>query len=720
MRGVSWAPAGLLGVLLMFSLLSLTGVSLRTQQVRGPSQAGLVSSANQRGGGAGRLRLEPWGDGVEDAERKETGTSGEEEGQSPGSSSSPSSGLSMVQTETETKKKSKTGGAVKGDVLPSEDDDVPLIYDMLDRLRTFQANATRQAKEDHLQASVLMDAALKGDLSGTVTVAGRKVSLRDFLLEAAKREKKSSADAQHALETVGKFVEGSAAVMGGGGGEAARKVGCTSVTCGQHATCTQTSTGPECVCDAGYSGDGFRCKPPRDMVPQPLLPSVKQPEVADLHMSRLGKDRLVVVFRDVGDNNRGKASVGLFQGGSVAWSPPECFSGEDEAWGPSVVGLLNGRLLVAFRSRDRKGEATMIAAEVPDPTAPTRLVWGSPRSYGRNQSHKAALIPLPDSRVGLFFEDFRAVPIKAADADGAGGAGNNQNATAGSLLQGSASTDSGFEFRAFGNALLIELGEKSKISKLGSYPFAMTAIARITATITRPGEFVLGYRATPTISLVGKGGTVHHETMAVLGYMANDDIVFTSPKVNLEPDGTGAWARSLSLLTAGKVLYAYQVGSEKQARYAVLKVDEKHKRLEVTEGPRLLFEGQSSYLTAVTLPGHFHALVLHEGNAEIGEGGEETEGKKTTKISSSASSTGTSLVSLSAGFRAGTGSKSSASICSLDAKTDELEDCEVFTWAERGAKYVNGVALSPHVLLVAFADSQGVPWYQLMAVVNRK
>jgi len=34
---------------------------------------------------------------------------------------------------------------------------------------------------------------------------------------------------------------------------------CTTHSCGAHAACTDTGSGPSCTCNAGYAGDGHTC-----------------------------------------------------------------------------------------------------------------------------------------------------------------------------------------------------------------------------------------------------------------------------------------------------------------------------------------------------------------------------------------------------------------------------------------------------------------------------
>merc|ERR1719436_1963096 len=100
-------------------------------------------------------------------------------------------------------------------------------------------------------------------------------------------------------------------------------MGCADITCGEHASCTRTTLGAECVCDEGYQGEGKHCNPPAAFVPRKLLydgPNGLSPQVRDIHV-HVHETRIAVVWRDISHDNGGFIKIGQVQNNQVSFAP---------------------------------------------------------------------------------------------------------------------------------------------------------------------------------------------------------------------------------------------------------------------------------------------------------------------------------------------------------------------------------------------------------------
>jgi len=157
------------------------------------------------------------------------------------------------------------------------------------------------------------------------------------------------------------------------------------VTCGENSVCTQTMKGAQCICEQGYVGDGEICES-LDTVASGESPPIVNfgtagagERIADISLTRVGNDKLAMVYRNMDRRNRGYLVLGSYGNtGNVAWGTPEMFSwdlppaanatsklvGKTESWSPHVSGTPDGKILIVFRTKEKFGSCRIAKAQI--------------------------------------------------------------------------------------------------------------------------------------------------------------------------------------------------------------------------------------------------------------------------------------------------------------------------------------------------------------------
>lgn len=433
-------------------------------------------------------------------------------------------------------------------------------------------------------------------------------------------------------------------------------VGCEQLSCGLHASCTETTAGAECVCNEGYVGQGTNCRAPPEFMPHRLLKEGTGNNVlaADMDVNVFGKNRIAIAFRDVSANDVGRILVGrVREAGMADLSPPEQFTlAAGRAFNPVVAGTDSGRIAVAWRDANRDGACWLRGASLGGAVrgADMALTWGPAQNFCEGQAHKMSMVGLPGSRVAVLFSD-RTLAT-----------GHSPRAS-------------------FGNSLLAQVGATGALTMGGSYRFADVPVCRLEVTKVAPGAFVLAARAGQSVDDLDPTIVTKQEAMAVFGEVVAGDLVFNPNALNIEPKNNQIWARGLSLIAPNTVAYTYQDGAEMSMKMAVLEIDPSSHRMKVVQQPVALRSGFSPYVSMLSVPYTAkdpHTLVYYEGNYS-------------------------SMVNL----------------CSWSASERKISRCEDFSWLTQKLSSVSGVHLGGGKSFMVFASESGVPYYGVFGLSKK-
>lgn len=434
--------------------------------------------------------------------------------------------------------------------------------------------------------------------------------------------------------------------------------GCEATKCGPHSSCTDTTLGAQCVCNEGYVGTGRDCSAPPEFMPHALLfegTGTLQTQARDMNVAIFGKNTIAVVFADMARGGIGRTVVGnVREAGMAMMAPPEPFTAPGgQAFSPVIAGTEDRRLLITWRDQNTKGLCWMRGAAMGTTSvrgAEQHLQWGEPVNFCRSQSHKMAVLPMPGNRAIVLFAD----SVKAT-----------QDAPA----------------EAFGNSMLLDIGNDGAVTSLGSFRFADYAVMRLEVTKLTPKTFVIAARGAPAVDEMDSSVHTNQEAMALYGEMSGDDLVFDPNPVNLEPKGTDIWARGVSLIAPNTFAYAYQRGTDSKMMLGVVHVNETTHRMQVVHQPSQIKEGFSPYVNMLSVPytaSDPHTLTYYDGPQN-----------------------------------------SMVNICSWDPKSRKLNKCEDFQWLQGKVKSVSGVHLGGGKSFMVFAPESGVPYYGVFGLSKK-
>lgn len=359
---------------------------------------------------------------------------------------------------------------------------------------------------------------------------------------------------------------------------------CRFLACGDHAACEPTPNGRyRCACKECYEGDGFVCRrvlcqpksigsaqPVRGPIPMgyPAVPRQAPGQVAELQMAVFAHDRLAVVLRDADDGNRGSLILGRVVDSEVKWGLRQ-YLAPTAAYGTTITGLPNGRLLLGFRDKENGGDAYVIGGEVKK--GELQAVLAAPKKLGKDQSEHMVFVPMASSRVVCLYAE------KTADAHG--------NVV-----------------RAWGSAALMEVLGGGLTRHLGTYHFSEgSPLSRLTAVALSPTSMVVGYRALPPRSS-GKPEENSRELSALWIGMEEDELVVDPHPIAIESEHGAMLERDMALVAQNTFAYSYESSLAKVLKLAIVKVDPSTHRMSVVGGPSVLAEGKAEFVHSVSLP----------------------------------------------------------------------------------------------------------------------
>lgn len=529
--------------------------------------------------------------------------------------------------------------------------DVYYVTKVADRFRTFAHKRRLAVDAFHDEERQRLEEAIN---------KAADVKDKDILTMAAVSDEETRMEAQNALNAMTNFITTLKQAMGARGGVSS----CDELSCGTHAYCAMSELeGARCVCEQGYEGTGYVCNPPKTLTTLALIhvtPNMPPPEVADVHVAMLGGNRIGVTYRDVAKGHLGYLLVGKAGATEVDWDAPVPFSNQTGAFGPVLASLRGGAgFAVAYRDTNLGGSGFLLSGTYN--ATSKALVFGSGRAFARHQAQGMAILPVSESRVIVVFAEHVI-----------GG-------TSGKLSGGA----------MYGAALLAAVfpGSDAPPEFLAKHRFASGPVARISATLLSPVNFVIGFR-------LGESGqsTQQMEASCVFGQLHENKLIFDPHVVSLEPAQSQIWARSVAPIDSSTFSYTYYSGNEQVTKQAIIRVDDATHRMLLAQAPKVIGRGFTPYVGTVS------AAVLDTQSGEL----------------STRQATGPRLLTFH--NREGT-VYPQGHMCkvSVDGTPTVCRDVE---WGTQEIISVGSAAVGDGRLLVVSVDSGGVPYYNLVGFVE--
>jgi len=433
---------------------------------------------------------------------------------------------------------------------------------------------------------------------------------------------------------------------------------CRLLTCGNHAFCKLTNSGARCLCEDGYEGNGFICNPPSHPVTHLLFSAAAGrhgPRVADLHLVALHGQGVAIAYRDITNSHRGYVMLGTAGPTQMVWNTPVLFSNASAAFGPVFVELQSDDgFALAYRDANRGGSAFLLGGTYK--LNQNRVTFGTPRLFAVHQAQAFAMVAVPNSRVAIFFVEHSL-----------GHAGDGK--------QLAAST--------FGSSLLARIHTDGRTPEvLSKQHFTSGPVARLSVAMLSPESFAVAFRRIMDAPGMEKG-----EASCAFAQLHDNELIFGSHQLSLEPAQNQIWARSIAPLGDSAFAYTYHSGSEQVTKQATVSVDRRTRMMSVLEKPKVIGEGFTPYINSVSsaMPqtsNHSHAqqrLVTY--------------------------------------FSTG-GPRPKSQFCDV-GQGGILSGCrQDLDWASKEMTAISGAHMGDGRLLFAFTDAQLTLHYQFVGVLN--
>lgn len=521
------------------------------------------------------------------------------------------------------------------------------VLDTADRLASFAAK--QKAAVDRTQLSQLSH--LEGAIEHAVDAKDKSL-----LESVAVTNEESRLEAQSALDEMLTFVTTLKHSMGAEGSAAS----CKYLACGEHAFCQPFASASRCQCEEGYEGNGHVCNPPSRFIEHPLFPisaGLPRLQVADIHVTTVRGNGIAVAFRDVSRSHQGYVMLGKAMPSSIEWSLPMLFSDSLQAFDPVVVELEDGRgLAIAFRDRSRGGTGVLLGAAFGQSG---QVTFTQPRAFARRQAQGMALLPLPGSRVALFYAEHTIRGV-------------------------------GKELDMYGSVLVatVRLDGQPPIVA-GKHRFVSGPVARLSATVLAPSSFAVAYRR----GEVGAGGPRGEASCSFV--QMRGELVFSSAPLSIEPERAQIWARSVAAITNGTLAYTYHSGGEQLTKQAVLQVDPLTRQLKVLQEPTVIGRGFTPYTGTVSSSTLQAAQQTPQQLALL-----EEEGPRVFTY-----------------FADGSTTQAQARLCKA-GRLGELLACRDLAWSRHEIVSASGAPVGDGRLAFVFSDAKGAPHYQLVGLME--
>jgi len=528
---------------------------------------------------------------------------------------------------------------------PSESESMSFLLNTLNKFRNFAYGSKRGVEERH-QAEQLR---LYSSMNHT---QNKKVQLA--LMQSVTTNTKSLSETERVYSNMISFSDSMMNLLKAA---TSKGYGCEQTTCGEHASCTDTTMGAQCVCNEGYVGLGYSCAAPPNFLAHRFLYEGlggSTTMATEMHVCSFAKDLIGAVFRDMSKSDIGRVVIARVRAAGMAVvSPPEQFNPPStRAFNPVIDGSDNKRILIGWRDENRRGVAYVIGAAMGTTGirgADMALTWGSKQSVAESQTHKMALIHVGNDRFALMFAD---------------------------KIRATQHTPS----QSFGNSLVARVTNDGNVAVLGKYRWSDVAVTRLEVSRLSQNSFILAVRSAKNYDEMDSGNSSRQEAIAYYGEAVDDNLAFDPTPVNLEPSGSQIWARSVAKIAPDTFAYAYQDGTNMQMKIAVIR--KQHGRsLRVLQKPVPLRSGFTPYLSMLSEPyteSDPHTLAIYQvGNASM------------------------------------------ASVCSWIESESRLDHCQEYTWMNSSLTSLSGIHLGGGKALMAFTPASGTPMYSVFGLAKK-
>jgi len=530
---------------------------------------------------------------------------------------------------------------------PLESENVASLLRTLRRFKGFATSNRKSVEERHKSEGFRLHSAINQTRDGAVQLA---------LGRSATSNTQSMLETQRVYSNMVKFADSMESLLTAA---TATGYGCEQMTCDQHASCTPTTQGAQCVCNEGYLGTGQDCDAPPEFLPRALLDESaggsSAMQAAEVNVAVFGGNKIAVVFRAVSMGDVGVAVVGsVREAGMVDMAPPEQFTPlSGKAFHPVVAGTDDKRILIAWRDENRGGTGWIRGGALGVTGlrgTGMSVSWGDKVNVARDQAHKMSVVPLPSNRIAVMFAD-KVLATQHTPTE------------------------------AFGNAVLLDVGERGGVTTLGTFRFSDYAVCRLEVTKVTPTAFIVAARGARAVDDMDSSVSTDQEAMAVYGEMVDSDLVFDPHPVNLEPTSGKIWARGVSLIAPNTFAYAYQHGADSKVMLAVVEIDPTTHRMKVASGPSTIHNGFSPYVSMLSVPytpADPHTLTYFED-----------------------------------------GGMSKVSICSWNTRLKTVSKCEDFTWLPEKLTSVSGVHLGGGKSFMVFTTESGAVYHGVFGLSKK-
>lgn len=439
---------------------------------------------------------------------------------------------------------------------------------------------------------------------------------------------------------------------------------CRELSCGENAICQQVMQGvAQCRCIAGYMGDGFVCNPPTSFVEYSLIhpsPGKDELQLADLHVTPLGNSRVAVVYRDISRSNHGYLMVGDAQPLKMSWSAPMLISSQSQVFNPKLVELQGGGgLAIGYRDQDRDGLGILHGVglspgeKVEDGKPLKHCVISPPKTFARHQAQSMVLLPLTGSHVVVLFAEHMT-----------GGLASH-------LLGGA----------MYGSAVVANVRTDGSLPEMaGKHRFATGPVARLSAAMLSPASFVVAYRRGENDASAPRA-----EASCTFVQVRDNELVFATQPLSLEPDRTQIWARSVAPISENTFAYTYHSGDEQVTKQAVLRVDPETHQVSLLREPQVIGRGFTPYVGSLS-----------------------SAGAGDCKQASSL---------LFTYFTGDSSGNARAQYCRFGSEGESV-GCKDMPWSSRELLSVSGARMDDGRAVLVYTDVRGSPYYQLLGLAE--
>jgi len=185
---------------------------------------------------------------------------------------------------------------------------------------------------------------------------------------------------------------------------------------------------------------------------------------------------------------------------------------------------------------------------------------------------------------------------------------------------------------------------------------------------------LLAYRDPP---LPDESSTAYsRELSAVWMSMQDQELVVDPHPIVIEPETKDMGLRDVSLISENLFAYSYQSNSQRKTKMAIVRVDPDTHRMKVTDTPREVSTGDTTFVKSISTP--FQSLAPHSFT-----------------------------------YLQRPRANSVAETCRI-SPTGKISDCQELPWSNSKVNSASGARLGDGRLVFVFSDDKKDPYYQML------